>query len=584
MMAAMRHRGPDGSGFYQDDDVILGHRRLSIIDPSSAARQPMSNEEGTVWVSFNGEIYNFHQLRRDLRARGHVLVSSSDTEVIPHLYEESGEALGHHLRGMFAFALWDKSNRRLLLYRDRLGIKPLYYYQTKDFLVFASEVKALLASGLVRSEVNHEAVIRFLQFGFVPSPVTTVKGVLSVPAGHYALIDPCGFRWRQYWDLTDALRPDGSEEEARVEAVARTLAESVRLHLVSDVPLGIFLSGGVDSSALVALASGGIQQPLATVSVIFNEEKYSEASYARLVAEKYKTDHREVCVTDQDFIAEVPQLLAAMDQPTIDGVNTYFVCRAAKLAGLKVALSGLGGDEIFLGYSHYKTVKRLAGLFGALTRMPELFRKKILSAFAHAGQFVGKPSLEKITYLEDPSRDNLYLALRGLFSPRQILKLLQVSEAEYAAAQSGSWSTDHDLFTWFCQAEMSCYLQDQLLRNTDFMSMAHSVEVRVPFLDHVLVECLGRIPGEMKLGGRESKPLLLEALGEALPRLIRQRRKQEFLFPFAHWLKKHARELMEMGMRGGILSQESARSIWLQFLAGQLHWSRPWALVVLSRL
>ena len=364
MTAGQIHRGPDADGIFSDTRVALGHRRLSIIDVSTSAAQPMSNEDGRVWLTYNGEIYNHRELRSELLARGHQFRSQSDTEVIVHGYEEWGiEGILERLRGMFAFGLYD-SRRGLILGRDRMGIKPLYYFAPPGALLFASEVKALAASGMVPNEREPEAMAGFLLAGSVPAPLTITKGVLCLPAGHYLVWKEGRIELRKYWDLKfEPADPSGrAAGDLRAE-----LEDTVARHLISDVPLGVFLSGGVDSAALVALARRVGPSELKTLTVVFNEQEFSEGSAAGKIAKHFHTKHQEVLVTENDFRRELPAVLAAMDQPTNDGVNTYFVSKAAREAGLTVVLSGLGGDEVFWGYRHYR---RLADGLRWLGRCP----------------------------------------------------------------------------------------------------------------------------------------------------------------------------------------------------------------------
>jgi hypothetical protein len=343
------HRGPDGAGMFQDRQAVLGHRRLAIIDLSAAGHQPMSNEDGSVWISFNGEIYNFGDLRAELVGR-HCFRSSTDTEVLLHGYEQWGiEGLLERLRGMFALALWEPGTRRLTLARDRLGIKPLYYHNANGSVAFASEVRALLRSGIVSDEADPEALSQFLLFGSVPSPLTTAKAVRCLPPGHYAVATDRGVDLRKYWELgypdTRCPAPDAGKGE--LEELRARLERSVREHLISDVPLGVFLSGGVDSAAIVALASRVRKdQRLTTLTVAFGEKGFDESQDALRIAHRFNTHHHELLVTSEDFAQEMPAFLAGMDQPTNDGVNTWFVSKAARQCGLTVVLSGLGGDEI----------------------------------------------------------------------------------------------------------------------------------------------------------------------------------------------------------------------------------------------
>jgi len=594
MMGAQIHRGPDGEGLYQASHTVLGHRRLSIIDLSDAGRQPMANEGRTVWVSYNGEIYNFVCLREELIRAGHDFQSRTDTEVLVHGYEEWGiEGLLGRLRGMFAFALYDMRDAkpRLVLAKDRFGIKPLYYsYQAGAQIVFASEVRAILESGLVRDERNEEALVRFLQLGSVPIPLTTVKDIHALPAAQYAIISQDGLQLEQYWDLSRLfdrspdLRAPTSDEA--LEATSNLLNEAVNLHLISDVPLGLFLSGGLDSSALVALASRFRDTPLTTLSIIFEEQNYDESPYSKIVAHRYGTNHHEVLIGKKDLMDGLPRIFAAMDQPTVDGVNTFLVSKAAKEAGLTVVLSGLGGDEVFLGYSHFRKARSLETAWRLYGALPPGWRKACVSLATQAGVLAGKPRIEKLSYLEEGSHESMYLLFRALFSPEQIGDLLGTREAE-ASSRSFSFgsaigSGSGSLVGALNGLEFQHYLQNQLLKDTDAMSMAHSIETRVPYLDHKLVEHVVSLPTRLKLHGQVNKPMLVSAVGNGLPREVWERRKMGFTFPFDDWLKDSSAELQAYTLERKVLDPKATNGIWRQFREGRLHWSRPWALVVAS--
>ena len=594
MMGAQIHRGPDGEGLHQDSHAVLGHRRLSIIDLSDAGRQPMANEGRTVWVTYNGEIYNFVCLREELIRAGHDFHSRTDTEVLVHGYEEWGiEGLLSRLRGMFAFALYDlrAAKPRLVLAKDRFGIKPLYYsYQAGAQIVFASEVRAILESGLVRDERNEEALVRFLQLGSVPIPLTTVKDIQALPAAQYAILSEDGLQLKQYWDLSRLFdrSPDlpAPTSDETLQATSDLLSEAVNLHLISDVPLGLFLSGGLDSSALVALASRFRETPVTTLSIIFEEQNYDESPYSKIVAHRYGTNHHEVLIGKKDFMDGLPRIFAAMDQPTVDGVNTFLVSKAAKETGLRVVLSGLGGDEVFLGYSHFRMARSLETAWRLYGALPPGWRKACVSLATQAGVLAGKPRIEKLSYLEDGSHESMYLLFRALFSPEQIGDLLGTREAE-ASSRSFSFgsaigSGSGSLVGALNGLEFQHYLQNQLLKDTDAMSMAHSIETRVPYLDHKLVEHVVSLPTRLKLHGQVNKPMLVSAVGNGLPREVWERRKMGFTFPFDDWLKDSSAELQAYTLERKVLDPKATNGIWRQFREGRLHWSRPWALVVAS--
>jgi asparagine synthase (glutamine-hydrolysing) len=641
MLDAQMHRGPDDWGILLPDNllqrdelkslftvrgldhvssyksrstcpaVILGSRRLSILDLSIRGRMPLSSATGATWVTHNGEIYNSPALRDELQTAGFAFRSTSDTEVLVNGYDCWGDDFLSHLRGMFAFGLFDSASSRLVLARDRFGIKPLYYTQISDFgfpnsdskseirnsqseiFLFASEVRAIERSNLLAVEPEPEAAIRFLQLGSIPAPLTTVKNVFALPAGHMMTIGPHATKIRRYWSLADFQkkhdqRPGKSSDEGNaISTTRRLLDESVQQHLLSDAPLGIFLSGGVDSSALVALAASFRNESLTTLSIVFDEPEYDEGKYARLIADKYQTSHCETLLTNQELVSQLPKVFAAMDQPTVDGVNSFFVSRAAKQAGLKVVLSGLGGDEVFLGYDHLHKAHSLSAARRLFSTVPAALRKGLVQLAIPAGTAAGRSGLEKLAYLEDPSSANMYLMFRGLFVPEQIQKLLGLSDGEMkrygAAPGTVNGSGARSLLDSFVINEFEHYLQDQLLKDTDCMSMAHSVETRVPFLDHKLVEHAFGLPARTKLDRGMNKPLLIKALGDDLPREIWDRPKMGFTFPFASWLGASRDAYQTDQSSSGIFDKREVAKVWTGFRENRFHWSRPWALVVLEQ-
>jgi asparagine synthase (glutamine-hydrolysing) len=599
MMEELHHRGPDDTGFYVDEQAVLAHTRLSIIDLSSAGHQPMRSNSGTAWLLFNGEIYNFRDLRLELESAGCSFHSETDSEVIIEGYRHWGiTKLLSRLRGMFAFAIYDPcpsdgSLPTLILARDRFGIKPLYYHTTTNEIIFASEVRAMVSSGLVPNTPNPEATIRFLQLGSIPAPQTTVKDVFAIPAGHYLIADSGGIKINRYWDLCQFItEPKLDNRKLTLQAAAAQtcslLEEAVKLHLISDVPLGVFLSGGVDSSSLVALASQSLDRPLTTLSIVFEESEFSEASYSRLIARKYSTDHREVTLSPREFYDELPTLFSSMDQPTVDGVNTYFVSKAAKEAGLTVVLSGTGGDEVFLGYRHFKLATKLDRSAMLLRMLPRAGRAGVAGLASRALKVRRASGADKLSYLEEPTDQNLYLLFRGLFSQAQIRDLLGVSRHEIEALGPISPAlTDKRVRPFIASSSMlefRHYLENQLLKDTDFMSMAHSIETRVPFLDHKLVELVLGLPPALKLSKRSNKPLLVQSLGDRLPREIWNRPKMGFTFPFGKWMMDRADDLIPISRRAGYLDARAVSKVWDAFRRGDMHWSRPWALMVLGAL
>ncbi len=569
MNQAQAHRGPDDEGTWQSPDgrVALGHRRLAIIDLSPAGHQPMTNEDGTVWITYNGEVYNFQALRSELLDLGHIFRSMSDTEVIIHAYEQWGPAAFGRLRGMFAFALWDGRRRQLYLVKDRFGIKPLYYYQDAGKLLFASETRALAASQLIPRTRHEAAFIAFLLFGSVPVPLTTLKGVQALPAGHYLVQDPMGSRLVRYYDLWhDGLdRP----EPCSPEELRNLLEETVRLHLISDAPLGVFLSGGIDSSSLVALAATARQERLTTLSIHFEEAAFSEAPYQQQVARQYQTEHFDLLLTRARFLENLPRALAALDQPSIDGLNTWFVSLLAREAGLKTVLAGTGGDEVFCGYPHFAHA-------GWLTRLG-LLRPFMRALNGVQPRLPGR--LRKLPFLALHPDLGWYGAIRGLFPPPEVARLTgtslaQVKEVAETLAPPVGASPPLDRLSRY---ELHFYLQNQLLKDTDCMSMAHGLETRVPLLDSTLVSRILATPPASRFDRHTPKVLLTRALGSLLPREIVFRPKMTFTLPFEPWLKTWEGW---KDVASGPLDRTATRSIISAYRAGQITWARPWGLLM----
>ena len=609
MLDVQAHRGPDDWGLlvprslaplltdrdpahlsvYSDHagggGAVLGVRRLAIRDVSSRGHMPMGARDGRVWVAHNGEVYNHVELI-DALGPGAPLDSGADTEVILRAWLAWGAPSLARVRGMFALAIFEAlPEPRLVLARDRLGIKPLYVHRDRERLVFASEVRALVASGLVPADPDPAAVIDFLAAGSVALPRTTVKGVSALPAGSLVTATARGCEERRFWRLDEHLdTADGAGFERAVASTRALLEEAVDLHLEADVPLGVFLSGGLDSSALVALASRARRGRLVTVSVGFDEPAYSETRYARLVADRHRTDHREVVLGAREFREELPRLWAAMDEPTADGANTYFVARAARQAGLTAVLSGIGSDEIFLGYDHLRRAPRLDGARALFARAPEWARAASIRAARGAGRMAGRGALDKLVYLAQPSGDNVYRVFRGLFTPGQIRDLLGVSGAEVdAAIDRAEIPAGEPLLGRFVRREIEGYLQSQLLKDADQMAMAHAIEVRVPYLDHRLVEHVLGLSPRIRLAGPGPKPLLRAAVAGDLPREVLDRPKMGFTFPFDPWMRADAGELEALSLEHPALDRRAVAAVWEGFRARDLHWSRPWALVALAQ-
>ena len=558
----MRCRGPDGSGEWTSSDarICLSHRRLAIIDPSDAGAQPMRTSDGAHVISFNGEIYNYRELRRELEQKGFRFRSGTDTEVLLHLYADRGERMMTALRGMFAFTLWDERRKGLFLARDHFGIKPLYYADDGRTIRVASEVKALLAGGSVDTTPNLAAHSGFFVWGHVPDPHTMYRGIRALPAGHTMWIDRDGARApRAYADLAamlaraDAERPRMDARE-RAERLRAAMLESVRHHLVADVDVGVFLSAGIDSTVLAALAAeaGG---RLRTVTLGFAEYRgtpHDETPAAERMAKELGTEHSTIWVTRADFRSALDELLERMDQPTIDGVNSYFVARAAKEAGLKVALSGLGGDELFAGYSDFRDIPRMVRLVKHLpgrNAMGTPVRKWVSRLQAHS---VSTKYASLIEYGGDYA--GAYLLRRAVFLPWEVEEIVRGNEETYDHEIGIMRGVVNDVLTRCAPAvkvsalEGTWYMRNQLLRDADWASMTHSVEVRVPLVDWSLwreVATLGLI--EPYIGKRA----LAATPKKALPDAVVQRRKTGFTVPMREWMmEEEGARYAGRGLRG----------------------------------
>lgn len=606
MNHAQTHRGPDQSGLWRsegDSGVVLGHRRLSIIDLSDAGRQPMVDEGTGVALAFNGECYNFRELRRELEAAGRRFRSTSDTEVVLGAYILWGRAALERLRGMFALALWDPRDESLLLARDRLGIKPLYYTQQDNSLLFASELRGLLASELVPRKLDGSSLAAYLWNGFVPGPGTLIDGVSLLPAGHMLSISRrSAAELRRYWSYPQTTSDlyGGSDAGKLAE---RALEEAVAQHLVSDVPLGIFLSGGVDSSVMAAMAQSGTSHPVTTFNVRFDEARYDESAYARKVAESLGTEHREVTLTEAYFAEHLDDALECLDQPTFDALNTYFVSRSVKEAGLTVALAGTGGDELFGGYSSFRDIPRARRLATPLGQLP----KHLLNIAGHgaARVMMGQPGAVRPQTRWGKFADamatrgdllSMYQVSYSLFS-MDFLDTLLLNPADDTAwgltpgyrSELLSRSGGASELTAISNLEVGSFLGERLLRDTDAASMAVSLEVRVPLLDHVFIEALAAVPESERFHPLGKKMMLRNMVADRIDPALFDREKAGFELPLAIWCKRLLSDRLrstfqDINLAHAIgLNAESVGRLWRAFDQGGagIYWSRVWSIYVL---
>jgi asparagine synthase (glutamine-hydrolysing) len=621
MTAAMRHRGPDEEGFLVNETrapgLALGMRRLSIIDLPTG-HQPLWNETRDVCVIFNGEIYNYREVRERLLLSGHRFATNSDTEILVHAWEEWGEDCLPELRGMFAFALLDLRNRYataplLFLARDPLGIKPLYYAQTADGFAFASEVRALLAAGAVSKNISQDALTSYLLFGSISEPVTLLEGVFSLPPGHRMLLYVPERRRmpraRAWWDTARSAVVRDSEKLRNVKAAAKDLRpmleSAVRSHLVADVPVGLFLSSGLDSGAIAALAAR-IHPGIKSFTLSFPGTAYDEAPRAKMVAKHCGTRHKEVPLDGGGMLARLDEAVGALDQPTMDGINTYFVSWAAREVGLKVALSGIGGDELFGGYRTFADTPQLARLIKAAWFTPAPVRRAVVPLMRSLLSRRDSPDAARKAVTAWVSPDMLphaYFFARSLFPANELRRLTEPRFRPSTVGADGvtlepTWlgwlerSADGarklEQMAGISWLELRCYMASTLLRDTDSVSMARSLEVRIPLLDTPVVEFVGALPDTARRRDGLPKALLIDAVKDVLPPEVLAQQKRTFTLPWEEWLRGPLRGQVEASFAAPAaalsahLKFEGVRQVWAEFLAGKTSWSRPWSLYVVN--
>jgi asparagine synthase (glutamine-hydrolysing) len=595
MRDSLTHRGPDDAGVFIDGPIGLAHRRLSIVD-LAGGHQPMSNEDGKVWITYNGEVYNHRDLRPALEERGHVYQTASDTETIIHLYEERGPHAVEQLRGMFAFAIWDKSKRKLVLARDRLGIKPLYYTLSDDGVIcFASEIKALVEARAVRAELNYDALADYAANHSTSGEETLFRGVKRLLPGHLLVWSDGRVRIERYWDLSFAKPAEPLSDGEYVDQFENLFQESVRLRLMADVPLGVFLSGGIDSSAIVAAMSEMVSEPIKTFSVAFEEREANELEYARMIARAFGTDHHEVVVSPQQFFDALPALVYQEDEPIAhpSSVPLYFVSKLAS-EHVKVVLTGEGSDELLAGYDKYrKTMFNLALGRKYHGAVPTSIRRTIERAIFKLNSTSRiRRKLSRTFLCLEPEIEEIYFDNFSVFSRAMQQRLFtgearaQMSQIDPYSASLGliAGSDSTELLDQFLAADLKTYLHELLMKQ-DQMSMAASIESRVPFLDHKLVEFAARLPVNMRLRGLTTKFILRRAMRDRLPKEILTRRKMGFPVPVGAWLRGRFSHVVDeyvlnsRSIERGIFNPAFVRELAARHRAGENHTERLWALI-----
>ena len=598
MNNTMVHRGPDGAGLYIDASIGLGHRRLAIIDLHTG-EQPMEIDDGSLQVVFNGEIYNFIELRKQLEGYGHSFQTNSDTEVLLYSYRQWGETFVDHLRGMFAIALWDAPQRKLILIRDRLGKKPLYYLFDQERLVFGSEMKAIIADPSIPREIDPHALDAYCSFGYVPSPMSIYKQIRKLPPAHMAICTASGLKLHSYWDLEMNEEPTGVKEQQAVEELQSVFDEAVRLRMISDVPLGAFLSGGVDSSAVVAsMALQGRSDPVKTVSIGFDDQEFNELEFANIVAKQYGTDHREF-VVKPEALGILDKIVWHFDEPFADSsaIPTWYVSQMARQQ-VTVALSGDGGDETFAGYAQRYSMNRFEDRLRC--KIPQVLRQGLLGPLASI--------YPRVDSLPRPLRLKSFLTNLSLTLPQayfrdmsfyfnqdmkkklytgDFAKELDVNCASEVLGQHFNKNRNPDPTTRVQYVDIKSYLPEDILVKVDRMSMAHSLEVRAPILDHKVMECAARIPSSLKLHGQESKYIFKKMNDERLSTAILYRKKQGFCVPLASWLRTDLNELAQNTLfssdseLNGFFDTNYIQGLWERHLQGREDNSTPlWGLMM----
>ncbi|HEY8550038.1 MAG TPA: asparagine synthase (glutamine-hydrolyzing) [Vicinamibacterales bacterium] len=575
MLSAIAHRGPDDAGVVTPGTCVLGARRLSVID-LSGGHQPMSNEDGTVWVAYNGEIYNHVRLREELQAKGHVFRNHCDTEVIVHAWEEWGERFVEHLEGMFGFALWDARTSTLCVVRDRLGIKPVYYAQVGGRFAAASEIKALLATGLISPEIDLQSLYLYVGYEFVPSPATMLAGVRKLPAGHLLIAQGDRIDVKPYWDVT--FEPLEMSEGEAIAEIRRLLSAAVAKRLMADVPLGVFLSGGLDSTAVLAFARQATTQPLPTFTIGYRDPSFSEWEYARRAARYYGAEHHEL-VIDPVTPELIEQTVWHLDEPMTDlsSLAFYLLCQKARRY-VTVCLSGEGGDEVFVGYDRFIASKLNAQVYGRLPgpirtrvieplirRLPDQEQKKgpvnLLRRFVEGASLPAEAGHMRWQYFSSPALEE------RLFQPSFLARVQRDPFEPIRRARGGAGAVDRLSQELYVDLRMT--MAESVLMKVDKMSMAHALEVRVPFLDHALVEFAARIPSGVKFPGLKTKAIYRKAMEGVLPPFVLERGKQGYSLPIKTWLRNELRDYMTGLLNESALVREHFNLAYVNTLIGE---------------
>ncbi|MDP3729000.1 MAG: asparagine synthase (glutamine-hydrolyzing) [bacterium] len=600
----IEHRGPDQEGYFSDKNCSLGHRRLSIIDLSEKGRQPIHNEEKDIWITFNGEIYNYQEIKIILEEKGHRFYTGTDTEVIVHAYEEYGTDCVKKLNGMFAFAIWDSKKENLFLSRDRIGEKPLYYFYNKGMLIFSSELKSLLKSPQVKKQINKQALDNYLNLRFVPGPETIIKGIFKLQPGHNLIVNKKGLKIEKYWALE--MNPINKDKEYFAKELLSVLDDSTKKRMMSDVPIGAYLSGGIDSSSVVAFMAKHSEKPVHTFSVTFTEEE-KDLKYARLVAEKFNTDHKEISV-QMDAFKHLKKIVWHMDEPFGDpaAIPTYLLAKETKRYAT-VVLTGDGPDELFAGYEQFRFMnifhtynKTIPSIIGKKL-IPSIIKsipKKTLNQFFKYTESLGEEGIKRVeTILEDTNDPaHIYFNLVSVFTQEEKNNLYKNKEEiviENTRKEFEKYfnekKTRLDRLNAMLYYDLKVTLPDDFLMKVDKNTMAFAIEARTPFLDHRIIELASKIPPKYKMNFIQEKYILKYAMKEILPKEIIQRKKDRFFVPIDEWMltkevKDYAYEtITKSPLSKDLINKEYINKITTNFKSSKLYYGRQlWNLLNLS--
>jgi len=570
MCDKQKHGGPDGEGLYTDaeNNLVLGHRRLALIDLSPGGHQPMPYANERYWISYNGELYNYKEIKVELVGAGYIFQSASDTEVILAAFAAWGTNAFRRFNGMFAFALWDSEKKILYLVRDMSGIKPLYYSLTDKGLCFASEIRPFVAVPWLDKE-NKNWPVYLLAYGHIPEPITTLQDVKPLPKGSFLRYHQQNDKWDIELFAFAGYGEKIKDREAAKTSIKEELLSAVQRHLISDAPIGVFLSGGLDSSIIAILAGYYQKTTLKTLSIIFEELKYSEKKYQDLIIDKLECSNWQEILTGKEFLKQFPGIIDAMDMPSCDGINTWFISKYAKESGLKAVLSGVGGDELFGGYPSFNRISKVHWI------------EKIPSALLRSGRYSGAKKIKRLPYLSLGGAKGMYLFLRGQFTPSAIARHLNMDEREVweileaePKLDSISNLSSGNRASWM---ETNLYMQNQLLRDADVMSMAHGIEIRVPFLDKDFVKLAHNIASDVKYSGTYPKQLLIDSFKHLLPEPVWNRAKMGFTFPFTEWMSNSSFVKDTMHTAGA-----TGAADFKCFTNRQMHWSQLMSLLLLN--